>query len=111
MAQVGGEIADELGDVAPRGGQLLHREQRGLRVVVGQRVRGLEHQLGVGDAEDLEHIVELDLAAAVSDQLLEGPEGIAEAARGRAGDHGPGRGRQLDLLGRGDPLEHPGDLV
>ena len=36
MAQMGREIADELGDVPPRGGQLLDREEGGPGVVVGQ---------------------------------------------------------------------------
>ena len=33
-----------------------------LRVALDERLGRVEHQLGVGHAEDLEHVVELDLA-------------------------------------------------
>ena len=56
-------------------------EQRRLRVAVRQRLAGREHQLGVGHAEDLEHVVELHLVAAVGDELLERPERVAERCR------------------------------
>ena len=55
VAQVLREVLHEVGDVAPRRRQLLDREQDALRVVVDQRLGGVEHELGVGRAHDLEH--------------------------------------------------------
>ena len=76
-------------------------EERRPRIAVGQRLAGREHQLGVGHAEDLEHVVELHLGAAVGHELLERPERVAEAAGGRARQHAHRRVGDLDpLLGR-----------
>ena len=66
--------------------------------MVDERLGGVEHQLGVGHAEDLEHVVELDLLAAVGDELLERAERVAEAAGGGAGEHADRGVGQLDLL-------------
>ena len=62
VAQVRGQVAHELGEVAARVGQPLRPPAARPWVVVGQRLGGVEHELGVGHAEDLEHVVELDLA-------------------------------------------------
>ena len=81
------------------------------RVAVGQRLAGREHQLGVGHAEDLEHVVELHLVAAVGHELLERPERVAERAGGRARQHAHRGVGDLDaLLGR-HALQHARDLL
>ena len=96
------EVAHELRDVPTRCRQTLDSEQGGLRVVVAERLGGVEDQLRVGYAEHLEHVVELHLSPAVGDQLLERAERVAEAAGRRSGDH-PERGvGNLDRLLRGD---------
>ena len=50
-------------------------------------------------------------AAAEGDQLVERAERVAEAALGRAGDHRRRSLLELDRLGRGDPVQHLGDLL
>ena len=94
-----GQVAHELGVVAARVGQPLHRAAS---AAFGSRSAsasaGVEDQLGVGDAEDLEHVVELDLLAAVGDELLERAERVAEAAGRGAGDHADRRVGHLDPL-------------
>ena len=46
----------------PESASCCTAEQRGARVALGQRVGGVEDELGVGHAEDVEHVVERDLA-------------------------------------------------
>ena len=70
-----------------------------------------EHELGVGDAEDLEHVVELDLLAAVGDELLERAERVAERAGRRAREHADRGVGRLDALLGGDAAQHAGDLL
>ena len=48
VAQMARQVAHELGEVAPGVGQPLHGAERRLGVVLDQRPRGVEHQLGVG---------------------------------------------------------------
>ena len=103
VTQVRGQVAHELREVAPRLGQRLHRQERLARVAVGERLARREHQLGVGDAEDLEHVVELHLVAAVGDELLERPERVAERARWPRGRASPPRGRELESPPRPRP--------
>ena len=79
--------------------------------MVGERVGRREHELRVGDPEDLEHIVELDLLAAVGDELLERPERVAEAPLGRAGDHRGCCIGQLDALLIRNARDYAGDLL
>ena len=98
VAQVGGEVAHELGEVASRLGQPLHAEQRLLGVARGQRLAGGEHHLRVRDSEDVEHVVELDLLAAVGHELLERAERVAERAGRGAGEHADRGVGDLDLL-------------
>ena len=111
VAQVRGEVAHELREVAPGLGQRLHRQERRARVAVGERLARGEHQLGVRHAEDLEHVVELHLVAAVGDELLERAERVAEGAGGRAREHPDGGVGDLDPLLARDPAQHAGDLL
>ena len=76
----------------------LDREEGRLGIVVGERLGGVEHQLGVGHAEDVEHVLELDLRAAVGHELLERAERVAEAAGGGAREHAHRGVGQLDPL-------------
>jgi hypothetical protein len=91
MAQVGKQVAGELGRVAARRREPLDRLQGCLRVLGGHRVHRLEEQVRIGGAEQLEHRIELDLLAAEGDQLVEGGEGVAKASGGGAGEHCHGR--------------------
>jgi hypothetical protein len=61
--------------------------------------------------EDGEDVVEEDLVAAVGAELLERPEGVAEAPGRVAGEEGDGRRRDDDALGLGRPAQDGGDLV
>ena len=108
---MGRQVAHELGEVAPRVGQALYGEQRRARVVLDEGLGGVEHQLGVRDAEDVLDVLELDLVAAVGDELLERPEGVPEGSRGGSGQHPDGGVGQLDLLLRGHPAQDAGDLL
>ena len=63
VAQVGEQVAGELGRVAPRARHLLDPEQDALRVLGDHRVDGLEEQLRVDRADHLEHRLELDLSS------------------------------------------------
>ena len=51
VAQVGEQVAGELGGVAARAGHLLDPEQDPLRVFGDDRVDRVEEQLGIGGAE------------------------------------------------------------
>ena len=82
-----------------------------LRVVVDQRLGGVEHELGVGHAHDLEHVVELDLRPAVGDELLERAERVAEAAGRVARDQADRGVGHLDPLLLGHPPQHARDLL
>ena len=57
VAQVGEQVAGELGRVAAGAGHLLDPEQDALGVLGDDRVDRVEEQLGVGGAEQLEHRV------------------------------------------------------
>ena len=78
----------------PDSAQLLHAAQRGRRVARDHGVGRGEDQVGVGHVEQLEHVVEGDLLAAVGDELVERADRVAEAAGGGARDHRQARGRR-----------------
>ena len=101
---MGGQVAHELDGVAARVGQLLdaRRAPRAASWAISASVVR-EDQLGVGDVEHLEHVLERDLLAAVGDELVERADRVAEAARGRAGDHRERAVVGLDPLGVRDP--------
>ena len=61
VAQVGGQVAHEPGEVAARVRQALHGQQRAARIVVGQGLGRVEHEAGVGHPEDVHHVLELHL--------------------------------------------------
>ena len=111
VAQVRRQVAHELREVAARVRQPLHRQQRGARVALGDRLGRVEDQLGVRHAEDVADVVELDVLAAVGDELLERAERVAEAAGRRAGDHVDRRLGDLDLLLDRHPAQHARDLL
>jgi hypothetical protein len=60
VARVGLEVAQERAGVAAALAELGRREQRPARVVRADRVERLEEQVGVGDAEHGEHVLERD---------------------------------------------------
>ena len=104
------EVAHELDRVATRIGQLLHTLERGAGIVLGKRVRRAEDEVGIGDIEHLEHILERDLAVSVGDELVERPDRVTEAAARGARDHLERTLVGLDPLGLGDPLQDGRDL-
>jgi hypothetical protein len=70
-----------------------------------------QHHLGVGDAEDVEHVFERDLRPAVSDELLERAQRVPERPGGCPGDH-PHRGLgDLNPLVLRHPPHDPSDLL
>ena len=78
------EVAHELDRVAARTRSAPARARSAARGIArGDRVGGAEDQVGVGDVEHLEHVLERDLRAAVGDELVERADRVAEAA-GRA---------------------------
>ena len=107
VAQVGEQVAGELGRVAARARHPLDPEQHRLRVLGDDRVDGVEEQVGVGGAEHLQHVVELDVLAAEGDQLVERAERVAEAAGGGAGDHRHARRRRSRSTRRRRPGSAP----
>ena len=111
LPQVSEQVAGELGHVAAGGRQPLGDLERDAAVAGGDRVGGAEDQVGVGDPEHREHVIGAQLLAAVGDELVEGPERIAEAAGGRARDRADRAVGDLDLLGGRDPADHLGDLL
>ena len=108
---MGDQVAGELAGVAPGAGEPLDGLERRARVPIGERVGGIEEEIGVGGAEHLNDLVGGHGLAAEGDQLVEGAECIAEAAGGRARDQGNGAIVDLDLLGRGDTADDLGDLL
>jgi hypothetical protein len=79
--------------------------------VADERIGGLEDQFGVGDVQHLEHVLEDDLLAAVRDELVEGPDGVAKAACRGPRDRGKGAVVGFDLLRVGDFPQDRGYLV
>ena len=111
LAEVGDQIGRESRRVTAAAGKGGDDLQRGAPVLGRDRVGGAEEQLGIGDAEHCEHVVGRDLVAAVGDELIEGPERVAEAAVGGAGDrpHRPvGEG---DRLRAGHPAQDDRDVL
>ena len=105
------EVADDPERVAPGLKQLGAGEQRRPRIRGGDRVKRREEQVGVGDAEDGEHVLGRDLVARVGDELLERPERIAKRARCVACEERDGIGRDRDRLDPGDPAHDRGELL
>ena len=86
-------------------------EQRRARVAVGQRLARGQDQLGVRHAEDLEHVVELHLVAAVGHELLERAERVPEdPVAARASMPTAASGIWIPSS-RGHAPEHAGDLL
>ncbi len=108
---MGEQVAGELGWVAAGASHLLDPEQDTSWVLGDHRVDGVKEQLGVGSPEQLQHVVEFDMTAAVGDQLVEGAKRVAEAAGCGAGDRRHSAGVDLDLLRNSHPLQHLGDLL
>ena len=111
LAEVGEQVAGELAHVTPGAREALAGLQRGLAVAGGDRIGGAEDEVGVGDAENSEHVVGLDRLAAIGDELIERPERVAKAARGGARDRADRAVFDLDRLGGGDAADHLRDLL
>ena len=94
VAQVRGQVAHELGDVAARRGQPLDREQRApsgrARRAPRRSSSTARRRRRRGSRARRRACTSL---AAVGDELLERAERVAEAAGGRAGDHADRRRR------------------
>ncbi len=105
------EIDREAGRVVAGAGDRGADAQHLGAVTDGDRLGGAEDQLRVGDAEDREDIGRLDLVAAVGDELVEGPERIAEAAVRRPRDRADGAVVDGDALRLSGTAQDDRDLV
>ncbi len=103
VAQVAEQILHELAVVGRPLAQPLHEEQGPSCVVLVNEIDDLEQQVVLDDAQDVESLLQRDLAAGVGGQLVEDADGVAEAASGRPGDDREGRLGHLDALLRRRP--------
>jgi hypothetical protein len=108
---VGLEVAEEALDVAAGLGQPGGGVERGSRVALRDRVDGADQEVRICRAQHGQHVLECDRRARVGDELLQGPERVAEGAGGGPGDQRARLVGNLKALRVGHPPQHGGDLA
>ena len=110
VAQVLEQVGDEPAEILALLGELLQEDERAGRVAVDDRVAEAEERVLLDRAEQLQHGLDVDRVPGRRGELVEGRDGVAERAARAARDQRERRVGRLDLLGVGDPPQHPDEL-
>ena len=100
VAQVLEHVGDEPAEVLPLLGELLDEHERSRRVAVDDRVAQAVQRLLLDAADELEHVLDRDLALGGRGELIQRRDGVAERPARPARDQRQRRVRRLDASRR-----------